>query len=134
MRSRLLQSIKCKIVLLLSVFFSGSGGVVDNCNPNPCKNGGVCHSECSGYYCECPTPFRWGRHCEEFSCDDSDECYNGGTCDRSLNGDDNREYRICTCPPGFMGRQCQVRIYSEPDSLSYFICTCIYAYYDHVCY
>lgn len=40
------------------------------------------------------------------SCSDDSECFNGGVCDRGAEG--NREYRFCTCPTGFTGRQCEV--------------------------
>lgn len=40
--------------------------VVDVCDPNPCKNGGVC-VQCSstthGYYCDCPSEKYLGENC-----------------------------------------------------------------------
>lgn len=35
---------------------------IDQCNPNPCKNGGTCKKQVSTYKCECTAEFQ-GRDC-----------------------------------------------------------------------
>ena len=38
----------------------------DDCNPNPCQNGGICVDGCASYTCQCPSNST-GTHCEHFS-------------------------------------------------------------------
>lgn len=38
----------------------------DDCNPNPCQNGGICVDGCASYSCQCPSNYT-GTNCEYFS-------------------------------------------------------------------
>ncbi|VDO95723.1 unnamed protein product [Soboliphyme baturini] len=77
----------------------------DECNRNPCKNGGTCIDGINKYYCLCPDQFT-GENCRE----DIDECVlyhdtelgcqNGGTCINIHGG-----FR-CQCPSNWHGRRC----------------------------
>ncbi|KAL7979544.1 hypothetical protein Chor_004702 [Crotalus horridus] len=44
----------------LSILFSKDG---DQCDPNPCKNGGRCKDDTNDYVCWCPGGFE-GKSCE----------------------------------------------------------------------
>ena len=67
------------------------------CNPNPCKNGGICTltEDKSNYTCACTSNFT-GRNCEvnNYPCLNS-PCLHGGICFNSSRDDYN-----CTCKPG----------------------------------
>ena len=38
--------------------------VIDNCQPNPCQNGGICNTFVNSYHCICPKEEYGGEHCE----------------------------------------------------------------------
>lgn len=40
----------------------------DNCNPNPCKHGGLCHDEPFGHRCDCTLTNYYGNTCELGKC------------------------------------------------------------------
>jgi len=71
---------------------------------NGCDNGGTCHNQCGDFWCECPTPFTYGKRCEGFSCD-SNPCRNGGSCNRGTLG--ISEVSRCDCPAGYYGLLCE---------------------------
>lgn len=77
---------------------------VDDCQQQPCFNGGTCTDMGSTYQCRCPVGFR-GQQCESSatSCDES-PCLNDGTC--SMTGD----MYHCRCPSGFTGDNCGVEV------------------------
>ena len=84
---------------------------INECQSNPCINGGFCSDDINQYKCLCPPDIE-GVNCEvviKDLCADN-PCANGGTCLRS--GDKRRNY-TCTCPPNFTGRNCTVKITSS---------------------
>lgn len=83
---------------------AGNGGAPtppDDCEMDPCLNGGVCSNKEEGAVCACPPEYD-GDFCEKSVDDCADEpCQNGGTC---VDGDN--EYS-CTCTSRFTGPTCQ---------------------------
>lgn len=78
---------------------------VQNCNPNPCMNGGKCSAlKGNQYQCHCAKGFE-GTKCEE-NIDDchGNPCKNGGQCIDGIN-----QYQ-CKCNPGYTGAICEKRI------------------------
>lgn len=74
-----------------------------NCQPNPCQNGGKCLTLKGNHYqCQCPKGFR-GPTCEENidECKKSNPCKNGGTCIDGIN-----QYQ-CKCSAGYTGENCE---------------------------
>ncbi|XP_041474351.1 uncharacterized protein LOC121423126 [Lytechinus variegatus] len=72
----------------------------DECNPNPCRNGGICTDLINAYSCNCPAGYS-GTNCEE----DIDECnsfpcQNGGICMQGVNT------FTCNCAAGYTGTFC----------------------------
>ncbi|KAI0233189.1 hypothetical protein LSAT2_016581, partial [Lamellibrachia satsuma] len=77
---------------------------LDECESDPCANGGECHNGHNAYNCTC-MPGYSGNNCQT----DIDECAsspcrNNGTC-KDLVG----RYR-CSCVRGFTGRNCETEI------------------------
>uniref|UniRef100_A0A182NDN9 Notch n=1 Tax=Anopheles dirus TaxID=7168 RepID=A0A182NDN9_9DIPT len=74
---------------------------IDECKPNPCRNGGICHDLVNGYKCSCP-PGTIGVLCE-INTDDCTPgaCHNNGSCVDKVGGFE------CRCPPGFVGARCE---------------------------
>lgn len=70
---------------------------IDDCMPNPCRNGGTCHDLVNKFVCSCPHGTQ-GVLCEinVNECFDG-ACHHGGTCIDKVG---NYE---CQCPPGFVG-------------------------------
>lgn len=103
-------------------FHQGFGGThceidIDECSPNPCKNGGLCTDGINGFNCTCLHGWR-GDNCEKTYCALS-PCENGGNCSQEMN---SRGYR-CTCEYGYTGDQCEV------DECSFYPCSqgvCVY--------
>ncbi|XP_076448638.1 uncharacterized protein LOC143285265 [Babylonia areolata] len=74
---------------------------IDECHPNPCRNGGTCRDVVNSYTCDCLTGFS-GAHCEiDIDECQSNPCRNGGACRDSVNS------YTCDCPPGFSGTHCE---------------------------
>ncbi|XP_061073753.1 protocadherin Fat 4 [Conger conger] len=74
---------------------------VDECEGDPCQNGGTCVNHLGGFTCHCARGFS-GKHCHS----DVDECwniqcYNGGTC-LNMQG-----AFYCSCTLGYEGEFCQ---------------------------
>ncbi|TNN67237.1 Fibropellin-1 [Liparis tanakae] len=89
----------------------------DGCLDNPCGNQGVCLSNGSTdpnlrtYKCLCPPHFT-GPPCEKRKAPcDPNPCRNGGVCKESSKG------RVCICPEGFGGVDCDSRVLF--DCMSY---------------
>ncbi|KAF4523890.1 hypothetical protein B566_EDAN016082 [Ephemera danica] len=74
---------------------------INECQPNPCQNGGLCHDLVNGFSCSCP-PGTLGIICD-INLDDCvpGACHNGGNCTDKVNGFE------CKCPPGFVGPRCE---------------------------
>ncbi|XP_068717618.1 uncharacterized protein [Montipora capricornis] len=73
------------------------------CEPkNPCRNGGTCKPQGSGYYCRCRPGYQ-GKNCDKDinECAVNNPCRNGGTCINAVG-----RYR-CRCSAKFTGRNCE---------------------------
>uniref|UniRef100_A0A8C6T0D6 Delta-like protein n=1 Tax=Neogobius melanostomus TaxID=47308 RepID=A0A8C6T0D6_9GOBI len=73
---------------------------INDCESNPCRNGGTCIDKVSVYQCICGDGWE-GDHCE-INIDDcsTNPCHNGGTC-RDLVTD-----FFCECKNGWKGKTC----------------------------
>ncbi|KYO32788.1 coagulation factor IX [Alligator mississippiensis] len=67
----------------------------DQCNPNPCKNGGSCQDELNSYVCWCPLGFE-GRNCE---LDSTCATKNGGC--KQFCRNDLQHKVVCSCAAGY---------------------------------
>ncbi|KAJ8280697.1 hypothetical protein GJAV_G00057890 [Gymnothorax javanicus] len=87
--------------------FSGSNCEIETneCDSNPCKNGGSCNDMENDYSCTCPQGF-YGKNCEisAMKCADG-PCFNGGTCVERMTGGYS-----CLCPQGYMGSNCEKKL------------------------
>ncbi|XP_038817457.1 delta-like protein C [Salvelinus namaycush] len=87
--------------------FSGNNCEIETneCDSNPCKNGGSCDDLENDYTCTCPQGF-YGKNCEisAMTCADG-PCFNGGTCMQQVTGGYS-----CRCPAGYMGSNCEKKI------------------------
>jgi lysophospholipase L1-like esterase len=77
---------------------------LDECSPDPCRNGGTCTDGVASFTCSCPAGFT-GETCE-IDVDECspDPCLNGGTCT------DGVASFSCACPAGFTGETCEIDI------------------------
>lgn len=104
---------------------------INECDPNPCANGGSCTDLINRYICDCPAPFG-GMNCEEDTVDEcaSNPCRNGANCTDLVGGFE------CVCEPGFTGMTCDIEVISCADQpcqngatcfevLGSYICTCL---------
>ncbi|KAM6065026.1 sushi, nidogen and EGF-like domain-containing protein 1 isoform 11-T11 [Theristicus caerulescens] len=77
---------------------------IDECQSQPCLNGGQCKDRIAEFLCLCE-PGYTGHHCEsDVNECQSEPCKNGGTC-RDLPGS-----FACYCPEGFVGTQCETEV------------------------
>ncbi|XP_029994258.1 agrin isoform X3 [Sphaeramia orbicularis] len=87
-----------------SLYGSGVGECGNNpCQPNPCKNGAVCHvKEAEMFHCKCSKGF-WGPTCADVHdpCEPS-RCHPSSQCQALPEGG----YK-CECPMGREGRHCE---------------------------
>ncbi|XP_056260248.1 protein crumbs homolog 2a [Seriola aureovittata] len=88
---------------------------IDECESEPCQNGGTCEDKIAGYTCTCPDGFL-GELCEvNIDECESQPCQNGGWCE------DGRASYTCHCPeaePGELpwgGDQCDVKLHGCVD-------------------
>ncbi|XP_072276141.1 protein crumbs homolog 1 isoform X2 [Pyxicephalus adspersus] len=98
---------------------SGLSGVhceqdINECESNPCQNGGTCENLHGTYTCHCRTIkdarglYYGGSDCTEVlrGCE-KQTCYNGGSCLPYIL--DGKHYHTCLCPVGFTGPDCQLQ-------------------------
>ncbi|XP_017863563.1 PREDICTED: cubilin homolog [Drosophila arizonae] len=81
----------------------------NDCESNPCKNGGTCYDAYNGFYCTCADGWQ-GATCE----DDVNECFRFAGTDSAVCQNDAQcintpgSYR-CVCRNGFSGAHCRLR-------------------------
>ncbi|XP_064194597.1 protein crumbs homolog 1-like isoform X1 [Anguilla rostrata] len=84
---------------------------VNECDLNPCQNGGLCENYPGGFTCHCSQQSQDGRLYGGQNCTvallgcEGRSCQNGAVCLPLLI--DGEHSHLCTCPPGFTGRDCQ---------------------------
>ncbi|NXO21530.1 SNED1 protein, partial [Cisticola juncidis] len=111
---------------------------IDECQSQPCLNGGQCKDHVSAFLCLCE-PGYTGYHCE-LDVDEcqSEPCKNSGTC-QDLPGS-----FACDCPEGFLGTQCETEVdacESDPcqnggECESYggsYLCVCPEGFFGYHC-
>ncbi|XP_056354913.1 sushi, nidogen and EGF-like domain-containing protein 1 isoform X1 [Oenanthe melanoleuca] len=111
---------------------------IDECQSQPCLNGGQCKDRVSAFLCLCE-PGYTGYHCE-LDVDEcqSEPCKNSGTC-QDLPGS-----FACFCPEGFLGTQCETEVdacESDPcrnggECESYggsYLCVCPEGFFGYHC-
>ncbi|XP_072018549.1 uncharacterized protein [Amphiura filiformis] len=74
----------------------------DECESNPCQNGGFCIDGVSQYNCICRSGFSGTRCMTNIDECASGPCLNGGRCRDGVN------HYSCICPSGFAGTRCSV--------------------------
>uniref|UniRef100_A0A8D0L6F0 Sushi, nidogen and EGF like domains 1 n=1 Tax=Sphenodon punctatus TaxID=8508 RepID=A0A8D0L6F0_SPHPU len=75
---------------------------IDECQSQPCLNGGTCKDLLGSFACHCPDGFI-GVQCEtEVDACVSSPCQNRGDC-KNYNGS-----YLCICPKGFFGYHCEI--------------------------
>lgn len=86
---------------------------IDECEKQPCQNGGWCEDGRASYTCHCPEAgedeLPWGGdHCDVklHGCVDH-ECQNGATCHPWLKGTEHGHK--CLCPHGFYDEYCSTK-------------------------
>lgn len=84
---------------------------IDECESQPCQNGGWCEDGVADYTCHCPEAeegeLPWGgRDCDVqlLGCVEH-ECQNSATCVPRLEGDEEHHH-TCRCQPGFYDDVC----------------------------
>ncbi|KFB39688.1 crumbs [Anopheles sinensis] len=103
----------------------------NECQSNPCQNGGLCHDKDNAFYCSCAHGFE-GDFCEidVAVCNTGNRCHNGASC---IEGP-GLEY-TCRCTEGYEGQYCDSEINecaSAPcqngaiciDKFASYICAC----------
>ncbi|CAF2519254.1 unnamed protein product [Rotaria sp. Silwood2] len=88
----------------------------NQCQPNPCQNGGTCYLRQGTFGCSCPVGF--SGVCCEINLAASNPCYtnpcvNGGTCQIA-----GPNLFRCVCPTGYNGLRCELRV-CEPNPCLY---------------
>lgn len=86
---------------------------IDECESQPCQNGGWCEDGRASYTCHCPEAepgeLPWGGdncHVKLYGCVDH-VCQNGATCQAWLEAGEHGH--TCLCPHGFYDEQCSTR-------------------------
>ncbi|XP_078597376.1 uncharacterized protein LOC144873691 [Branchiostoma floridae x Branchiostoma japonicum] len=116
---------------------------IDECQSNPCQNGGTCINMENAYRCQCPEQYK-GKNCDtERNCY-SFPCHLGGTCIEGTSATPSISGRNCTCPRGSSGVSCEDDI--DECSLTQncvtgtcrnlvgsYECTCKVGYHGYLC-
>ena len=78
---------------------------IDECDPNPCLNGGTCVDGDNAFTCNCALGWE-GPLCDKSTddCPNPNPCQNGGTCV------DGHLSFSCSCPAGFSDDFCNVNV------------------------
>lgn len=95
-------------IIVFIIFIVGSNCEIDidECQPNPCQNGGTCYDRVNGYECAC-TPTYMGKNCSQlYNACFFRPCMNGASCS-SVIGTQNY---TCSCPTGFTDANCSTNI------------------------
>ncbi|XP_030848234.1 neurogenic locus Notch protein-like isoform X4 [Strongylocentrotus purpuratus] len=89
------------------------------CNPDPCKNEGVCAIRGDTWYtCTCPATYV-GTNCDIPAPCNPSLCENGGTCTVT-----DVESYSCACPPLYTGINCQTSVTSSGDTFPPVVSNC----------
>ncbi|XP_071481953.1 uncharacterized protein [Diadema antillarum] len=111
---------------------------IDECESNPCLNGGTCQDDVNMYSCLCLPGYN-GSNCQtDIDECDSNPCLNGGTCQDEVN------MYSCLCLPGYNGSNCEADIdecVSNPclnggtcqDDVNMYSCLCLPGYNGSNC-
>ncbi|XP_071502570.1 uncharacterized protein [Diadema antillarum] len=108
---------------------------INECIPNPCKNGAPCTDFIGDYCCHCPIGTE-GKNCTDINECSENPCLNGGTCQDFVGS-----YH-CVCPEHYSGYNCEFMVdpcslYPMPcqhglclgrDEVGDIVCTCDYGY------
>ncbi len=91
------------LALTLFLFSCSETEKKDLCNPNPCKNEGICKEDKGAIVCDCSNINYTGDKCEVPKDDpcENEKCSNHGTC-----SNDNGNAK-CTCNIGYEGDKCE---------------------------
>ncbi|KAG8436582.1 hypothetical protein GDO86_007622 [Hymenochirus boettgeri] len=87
---------------------------INECESNPCQNGGICENLHGSYTCHCKSDqsaaerIYGGKNCDELlvGCENH-KCQNGGACIPQLN--EGKHSHHCLCPSGFTGPNCMLQ-------------------------
>ena len=71
---------------------------INECDPEPCTNGGICTDLLNGFTCQCPFPYS-GTTCQQLPCD-SFPCLNQGKCTNIFTSPGYQ----CQCTSGYVGK------------------------------
>ena len=79
---------------------SSSSSSSDNCEPNPCLNGGTCIPDSDGHRCQCSDGYS-GNRCQTHDPCRGVDCGEHGTCIPDSDG------HRCECSDGYSGDYCE---------------------------
>ncbi|XP_053398283.1 neurogenic locus Notch protein-like [Mercenaria mercenaria] len=114
------------------------GTNIDECDSDPCQNGGTCTDEVNQYTCICVPGYN-GDECEN----NIDEC-NGNLCENGATCVDGINLYTCDCVPGYDGVYCGNDIDECAshnclngatciDEINTYNCLCVTGYTDQYC-